>query len=191
MSCELPREYMMKYLDKNINDIENAQLKHHLKECESCSEVFKSFNEVFCLLENDIIEPPQDLEVQIMGKINELELIRRKRNNRFLAGIYGFTTAVFIALSIMIGAYLNQMTFIEVLNEIGNAFGSSSMSILGLYSHIMNAYEVFTGIIGILFQVSILLIKSYYYIFIALFIMFLVIQKMFFNLVKEGGGHLR
>lgn len=182
MNCKLSDEYMMKYFDGELNDIENAQLRQHMKTCKRCSQEFGGLDEIVKMLETDsLIEPPEDFEMKVMEKISTLEVSRSKATSRGLVLLYNFTTLVSVVLLLVFVAGLKE------INLFG-AFSSFSDFTAGIYAFATDAFNMVWGIVKAFIQVAVILVKTYYYVFITLLALLLAVQKTFFILVKQDGG---
>jgi hypothetical protein len=99
MNCQISEEYMMRYFDKDINDIEQAQLKQHLKSCKTCNESFENLSKVLKIVEEEgSVEPPENFEACIMEKISAAGSLHKRRVERILFAIYWLAT---VALGIL------------------------------------------------------------------------------------------
>lgn len=186
MSCQNCSEAMMRFFDGNLNDIETAQMKQHLKTCQKCSDEFESLNSILCVLETDsIIEPPQDFEEQVMAKINGLEP-ESKKNFRVL--VYGIPIVLVISLSMLITArFMGGMAFDAVEQLVGSS--TPLADFLTTMFNIVNAlYTVLSELVNVVLQVSLVLIKTYYYLIIMLASMLFAIQWMLVMLVRQNHG---
>lgn len=186
MKCELYSGFMMKYFDGDLNDIQSAQLKQHLKSCKKCGEEFNSLSEVFNILETEcIIEPPEDFEARVMEKLNLLETESKERTGRGLVFLYNFATAFSIILLIAFVANLKDISAFEFISRAGEYLGSFTSFFSALTGILSDVYNFAAEIFGVLFQVGITLVKNYYYVFITLLAMLLAVQKVFFVLVEQ------
>lgn len=184
MNCKLSDEYMMKYFDRQLNDIELAQMKQHLKTCKRCGEGFGELDGIVSLLETEsMVEPPEDFEIQVMNKINSYENSRRRSTSKLLVFLYNFTTAVAVALLLI---FVVQLKEVDI--RIGQYFTSFSGFTEGLYSFATEAFGIVSGVVRAFVQVAVILIRNYYYILITLAALLLAVQKTFFILVKQDGG---
>lgn len=189
MNCKLSSEYIMKYFDKDVNDIETAHMKQHFKTCKKCSMEFEELSSIFGALENDsIIEPPQDFELNVMEKVNTVELVRKKRNDRFLIALYSLVSAFILLVAMTFNSLFGGLSVFAVIGRLGENFSLLSSSLLILYELIVRIYSIFSEVIGALLQVSVLLIKTYYYVLALLLGMLLIVQRMFMTLVRQNNG---
>jgi len=189
MNCKSSNEYMMKYLDGNLNDIEHAQMKQHLKGCKACSDEFKDLDEIFSFLETtSIVEPPEDFEVNVMKKVNRLEAERKRKTSMGLVFLYHFTAVISFVLLIVFAIGLKEVSIIKVVEQVSGYFTSFSSMLSALYNAAEQIYNVASDIVSVLIQVTVAIFKTYYYVFITLLAMLLAVQKVFLILVKQDGG---
>ena len=184
MKCNESRDYMMKFFDKNINDIEEAQLKQHIKSCTKCSEEFLSLKEIFSEIEQDsAIEPPEDFELQVMSRIEKEAVIYTKAagGNAFVYDI--LLVAVSFIFVILFGGILYE----AVKHPL--AFLQNVQIATGLAKEFFSAAVTMAKGMGIaLMGVTASIYKTYYYLYILLGILLLVIQGVFIRMVREGNG---
>jgi hypothetical protein len=192
MNCNISDDYIMKHFDGNINDIESAQLKQHLKTCTKCNESFKSMEEIVGLLENDnVIEPPKDFEEKVMAKVTSLELVRKKESDRVTTIMYVITTAILIAMSLILVARVEEINIPDIFIKISDSFSSISGTAETFKGLVSNLFTLIKGVTEALLQITFIIIKAYYYIFIAIGMMLFIGQKMFMNIVKHENGGAR
>ena len=188
MNCSESNDYMMRYFDGNQNDIENAQLKQHLKSCNRCSEYLDSLKEIFCVIETDnAIEPPPDFEINIMKRIDALELTRKKRADGILIFIYSFVTVILTAVAVAFMARINGINLFDLFNTTEDVFSSFPDTIFTLYSILSAAYNILTRIAQALIQVVSILSSTYYFMIAMLLILFVMLPRVFTGLAKQGG----
>ncbi len=114
MNCQISEEYMMRYFDKDINDIEQAQLKQHIKSCKTCNESFENLSKVLKMVEEEgSVEPPENFEACIMEKLSAVENLHKRRVERILFAIYWLAT---VALGVLM--------FVVILNVRGELLKS-------------------------------------------------------------------
>lgn len=186
MNCRQAQDFTMKYFDGDLNDIENAQLKQHLKVCKNCCSDFKNMSEVMEFLKIREIEPPQDFEASVMEKVYSLEVVRKKRTDAVLTVLYSVTGMLLLLLGLIISVNLNGLTIFEAAEQFGNSLSSWSGFVFVLYNIFKVFYNMVSDVMGIFLQVVIALTKTYYYVFLSLLLMLFVIQKMYMNLIKQG-----
>jgi len=184
MKCNVSQNYMMKFFDKEINDIEEAQLKQHLKTCTNCSKEFFSLKDIFADIEQDSeIEPPRDFELQVMSRIENETTMYRKNSEESAFVVNTLLVAVSFIFVILFGGILweamrtpiNLIQFVQSIVEFSKDFFSAAIS-MG------------RGIIIAIVSVTASLYKTYYYAYIVLGILLLVIQRIFIRMVREGNG---
>jgi len=190
MNCRLSEEYMMRYFDGGLNDIEIAQMKQHLKSCSKCSKEYEELNGIIDILETDgIIEPPEDFELQVMQKVKTLESEKRSRNSRWMVYLYNLTALVCAVLLLALVISFREVDAIRIAERIGEYFGSFTGFTDAVVHILKDGYDIAEKVVRALFRVAAALFKTYYYIFITLLALLLAVQKTFFTLVKQGGGN--
>lgn len=184
MKCIDSQNYMMKFFDREINDIEEAQLKQHLKTCTNCTKEFLSLKEIFADIEQDSeIEPPEDFELQVMNKIENETAIYRKTSDENIFVFNILVVAVSFIFVILFGGMLwealrtpiNLMQCAQSIVEYSKVLFSAAIS-MG------------RGIIIAIIGVTASIYKTYYYAYIVLGILLLVIQGIFIRMVRESNG---
>lgn len=183
MKCNEAQDYMMKYFDKNINDIEEAQLRQHMKYCTKCSEEFLSLKEIFTDIEQDsVIEPPEDFELQVMSRI-EKEAVKytKPKENAYVYNV--LLVAVSFIFVIIFGGILY-----EAVNQPLELFQKVQIAIDLAREFFSDAFTMAKGIGIAAMSVTASIYKTYYYAYILLGILLLVIQGVFIRMVREGNG---
>ena len=108
MNCQEALELLYDYIDKEVSDIDEKQIKEHLSECKECFDMFRLENNV-----NDFIEAklkndnPQislgNLKSRIITKMDEIDCQSdSKENKRF--NLTAISLAAAASLIILIGA---------------------------------------------------------------------------------------
>lgn len=184
MKCNDSQNFMMKFFDREINDIEEAQLKQHLKTCTNCTKEFSGLKEIFADVElvSDI-EPPKDFEFQVMSRIeNEIEMYKKpSEESTFVYNI--LLVAVSLIFVILFGGILweafrtpvQSIQAVQAIIELSKDFFSTAIS-MG------------KGMVIVVVGVTASIYKTYYYAYIVLGILLLVIQRIFIRVVREGNG---
>lgn len=188
MNCEMANNYMMKYFDGEINEIDDAQFKLHLKSCEKCRQEFDCMAEIFATLEgSSTLEPPENFEASVMEKVNAFEKKRMEKKTRLLVLLYNATAVI---------AMLSLMTFvadirpegiaraIESLKDYMGSFNSVTSAVFGV---VVGIFNLIGGVLFTLLQVFLSIIKTYYYVFVAMIVLLLAIQRLYsFVAVHDG-----
>lgn len=184
MKCSESQNHMMKFFDKEINDIEEAQFRQHLKTCTKCSEEFFSMRDIFADLEQETaIEPPEDFELQVMNRIEKEVVLYKKPgdDSKFAYNILLVAMSlVFVSLfgGILWEALKNPLILIQniqMVSDLAKEFFSSAVTML-------------KGMSIAVVAVTASVYKTYYYAYILLGILLLVIQRAFFKMIKDGNG---
>lgn len=186
MTCNNAQTLMMKYFDKNINDIEEAQLKQHIKTCNNCTQEFTSLKDIFDLVEADNCEkilPPADFEVQVMSRIKKEVPLYSKYNgdNSYVYNILAI--ALSFVFFILLGGLLLEVTksplnFIVMIQD----FFSTAIQYISL---IFNAFK---GIVIATVAVAVSAYQNYYYVYIVLAILLFVIQRIYVYIISDNNG---
>lgn len=179
MSCELINDLMMKHFDGEINDIEEAQLKQHMKTCRKCNEEFNCMSEVFLSLETtSTVAPPEDFEARVMEKVNALENTRKEKSSKMLVLFYNLGTAISILLLMIFVADLKHVSIGSIMDQVTTYFGSFSSianAVLGIFADL---YHLIAGVLGVILAACVSVAKTYYYVFVVLLALLLAIQKL-------------
>lgn len=188
MNCEMSKNYIMKYFDGEINDMEEVQFKQHLKSCRSCSDEFNCMESIFTSLEEQTdIKPPSNFEAMVMDKVGVIEKQRSEKNSKRLVLIYNAATLLSIILLLIFVADLKQISVFSAFEKIGeyfNSFSSATAAVLGVVHDIL---RLIGGALMVVLDVAFSIVKSYYYVFLALIVMLLVIQRLL-NYVGTQSG---
>jgi len=186
MNCKVSEDCMMRYFDGALNDIEAAQFKQHLKSCEKCNEGFESMNSILGSLIDDIIEPPEDFEEQVMKKVNLLEVERKKKSAKFIAFLYSIGALILITLTAFLISDLRGS--ISSVGDVGGSINSVSDLLTSIFGAAETIFNVIINIISDFLQVVFVVIKAYYYVFIMLAAVLFAIEWMFVSLVRRNNG---
>lgn len=184
MNCNESQNYMMKYFDRDLNDIEEAQLKQHIKSCRICSEEFSNLKQIFTEIEQDPeIEPPEDFELQVMDRIEKETFMyqKQKDDNTFVYNI--LLVAVSMIFVIVFGSILW-----EGLNKPMGLIQQSHLTFGMVKDFLSAAISMVRGIAIAVVGVTASIYKTYYYAYILLGILLLVSQGLFIRMFKEGNG---
>ena len=192
MNCQTSNDYIMKYFDGEINDIEEAQFRQHMKTCTKCSEEFSCMSEIFGSLEAaNTVEPPEGFEASVMEKVEKVELARKDKNSRMLVLLYNAATVVSIILLMIFVADLKQVSVFNAFEKIGQYFGSFTSAAAAVFGVVGDIISLLTGVIGVILDVAVSIVKSYYYIFMTLIGLLLAIQKLYAYVAAQDGREAR
>ena len=188
MNCEMSKSYIMKYFDGEGNDIEEVQFRQHLKSCKNCSDEFRSMEAIFSALgaQTDI-EPPANFEAMVMDKVGIIEKQRKEKNSRWLVLIYNAATMLSIILLLIFVADLKQVSVLNAFEKIGEYFSSFSSATAAVIGVIRDILRLVGGALLTVIDVAFSIVKSYYYVFLALILILLAIQRLL-NYVGTQGG---
>lgn len=184
MNCNAHRESMMRFFDGDLDDISRAQLKQHLKTCKECCQEFENLSSILACLEKDNgIEPPLNFEEEVMTKIQALEAIK-KRNIRIL--MYAIPILIAISISMLTTAKLmGGFAFDILVDSIGDYIGVAGIA-TKVYNTIEVLFKLSSGVASGIYEVSIAIVRTYYYIFVMLATMLFAIEWMLVALVKQS-----
>lgn len=83
MKCETIRNMISSYIDKDLNDIEKAELEKHLTECKECREEYESLLDIIAVCGNlEEVELPQSFRTELHQR-----LLEEKKKKNFFGGI--------------------------------------------------------------------------------------------------------
>ncbi|PYG85698.1 osteopetrosis-associated transmembrane protein 1 precursor [Ruminiclostridium sufflavum DSM 19573] len=184
MRCEDFRNHIMKFFDKELNDIEEAQLKQHLKICKNCSDEFNKLKEVIDFVEQDSeIEPPEDFELQVMSRIeNEVKIYKNhSENNTFVFDI------LLISVTLIFVIFFGGLLF-EGMKEPINFIQVSRFVADNIKDFIAAAISMGRAILIAVMSVTASIYKTYYFGYIILGILLFVTQGVFFKMVRQSNG---
>jgi len=107
MDCEVVRNLMSSYIDKDINEIDRIEFEEHLKNCTVCMEEYNLLlSTVTYCNQLEEIELPETFHQELMEKINELGNDKYKYNKNFfrrnwswMAGVAAVFVVAVIGLS--------------------------------------------------------------------------------------------
>lgn len=111
MDCEVVRNLMSSYIDKDINEIDRIEFEEHLKNCTVCMEEYNLLlSTVTYCNQLEEIELPETFHQELMGKIKELGNDRNRykknffrRNWSWMAGVAAVFVVAAIGLSSLKG----------------------------------------------------------------------------------------
>ncbi len=183
MKCVDSQNFIMKFFDRELNDIEEAQLKQHLKICKNCSEEFTSLKEIFDIVEQDSgIEPPEGFELQVMNRIEqEAKNYKKPSDNMFVYNI--LLVSISLVFVIFIAGTLWEIfkTPIDIIQILNGFVGFSK-------DFIVSAISMLRGIVIAILSIAASLYKTYYFEYIVLGFLLLVTQGVFLKMVRQSNG---
>lgn len=189
MNCNLSKDQMMKYFDGELNDLEEAQFRQHLKSCKSCNEEFNCMENIFASLEKQPdIEPPSDFEAMVMEKVNVIEKNKNEKNSRWIVLIYNAATLLSIILLLVFVADLKQVSVFSAFEQIAEYFKSFSSATSAVLGVVHDIFDVLGGALWVVCDVAVSIFKSYYYVFLVLTVLLFAIQRLLNYIGKQSGG---
>lgn len=181
MNCQISQEYMMRYFDKEINDIEQAQLRQHLKSCNTCSESFESLSNVLKMVEAEgSVEPPEDFEACIMKKLSTNETLHKRRVERILFAIYWLAT---VALGILMFVVILNVRE-ELLKSLQPTADSSGVMTV-LYFIVQKFYGALDLLMSGFEKIRSVFSSMYIYLAAALTVAYLITKPSIFKLKNK------
>lgn len=179
MNCETANELMMKYLDHEINDIEEAQLLQHLKSCKACSEEFRCMKEAFALLGSaEEIEPPEDFEIKVMERISALEAPGKQLYQLLPAVLYNVAAVVSIALLLIFVFDIRNVDFAGIIKGAAGYLKLFTVTAGAMLGVVWDLLEVAGSITKSLFEVLSTVFEAYYPMIIAALGILAAIQRL-------------
>mgnify|MGYP000889325232 CR=1 FL=1 len=179
MNCETSRDLIIKYFDGELSDVEEAQLKQHFKSCQSCREEFDTTKEIMNELEMQVgIEPPSDFEAKVMKKVDEIAAKRKERSERILVLLYNAATLLSIVLLLVFVADMKQVSLSAAFEKLQVYFNSFSTVTSAIFGVVQDIFGILGSALKVVFEVAFSIVKTYYYVFIALIMLFFAIQRL-------------
>lgn len=182
MNCQESYDYMMKYFDGDMNDIEQAQFRQHLKACKSCSENFESMSEIFGILKEESgVEPPLNFEAGVMQRLEAVEEARRRRTERILFAIYSLATAI-----------LGVLTFVFIIDLKDSALeylasASAHSGVVNVIYFIVDKFYYLTDLaINAFKQLGIIASSVYYYLIAAFAVAYFITRPELYGGKRRG-----
>ncbi len=149
MNCDQSNDFMMKYLDGELNDKEHAELIHHINKCSICCTEFQAYSSIAKSLEEDKgVEPPEDFEIKVMSKINLMEDHIKIRKEKRLVFICFLSSVILTCGMIACAVFLRDYVL-----EIMQYFGIPEVI----------TYTIYAGLSKINYAVEMLVRIAYYF----------------------------
>ncbi len=189
MNCETSKNYLMKYFDGELSESEKIQFTEHLEECSECNAEFNCMKAIFTTLDTKAeIEPPADFEAKVMDKVAIIEKERREKSSKTIVWLYNGAMALSIVLLLIFVADLKQVSVFGAFEKLGEYFNSFSSATAAVVGVVRDLFELLANALLAVVEVAFSIVKSYYYVFFALFGMLFVIQKLLHYVGTHGGG---
>jgi hypothetical protein len=183
---------MMKYFDKQTNDLETAYMYKHIKTCSKCREEFENLSEILsCIESRTDVEPPVDFEAQVLSRIKQLKEQTAVKGEKLLIFLYGLTTVILLIVAAGMVSTLKEISFINILKDVNNVKAISDNGILSpdyIYNTSIKFYEFAKGSLKFLYELTTMVMRSYSYIFVLSLAVLMMLQKLFFNLLGQASG---
>lgn len=188
MNCETTKDYIMKYFDGELSNIEEAQFRQHLKTCPDCGNEFHCMETIFTALEAKVeLEPPADFETRVMDRVESIEKERREKSSKRIVWLYNASTLLSIILLLIFVADLKQVSILSAFDKIAGYFGSFSSAATAVAGVVKDLFGLISNALMVVADVAFSIIKSYYYVFLALIIIVLAIQRLLHFVGTYGG----
>lgn len=176
MSCQLINDYMMQYFDKELNDINKAKMKQHIKTCVKCRTQFNDLSMIFNTLESsESIEPPDDFEAQVMKKIASYKASKKERNSNIAALLYNI--AITLAIILLTAFVTNFSSFISF----SGVFLSVSETIWDIFRFVSSMFNTFV-------EINNAFLDEYYQTFAAFLLLLFALQQTLVMIRRNGRG---
>lgn len=154
MQCSEISELMMKYLDKDISELELIALEKHNISCKSCNHEFNALKKAVGLVETlPDVEPPYAFEMKVMRKIGA-ETYKRNTAN-LLVGIGGLFSFAYYMLLFVIIPYVQNTGILD------NLFGYGSYGLEMFMGYLTNILVYIPIAIENLIKLRNILIRDY------------------------------
>ncbi len=189
MNCKLAEEYIMKFFDSELNDVENSYLKQHLEICERCRREFDTMKEIFdSLSQTMVVEPPEDFEKKVMARINSMEMTDRRIAENSFAFLYAGIALMVLTASVTVYEFLRYVDISQLVMRFETVSGFMSM----LFGAIRNFIVLVSGIQKGLYHAAVAVADSFYHVFsISAGILLIVYGVFTSRRVKANNGGAR
>jgi predicted anti-sigma-YlaC factor YlaD len=180
---------MMKYFDGEPNEAEELQFRQHLHSCCSCKDEFHQLEAIFTALGTKTeLEPPDNFEAMVMDKVAIIEKEREERKARRIVWLYNSTILLSIALMLFFVVDMKHVNIVSAFEKIGEYFTSFSSVTAAVIGVVRDLFVLLGNALLVLVDVAVSIVKSYYYVFLALTLMIVLIQRA---LHYVGGTYAR
>jgi len=178
LNCD-GNKYIMKYFDGELSEADEEQFRRHLQNCGKCTEEFRCMETIFTALgENEEIEPPANFEAVVMDKVTAFEEKRREKRSKLIVLLYNGATLLSIILLLVFVADLKQVNVLYAFEQVGRYFNSFSNATTAVFGVVRDLFGLIGDAILVVINVIFSVVKSYYYVFLALILVLLVIQRL-------------
>jgi len=138
--CDKYNDAMMKYMDGNLDNAEEAKLRQHMDACTDCAEDFAAYSDILQGFDNmEIVEAPADFAPAVMAQVSSLNLYAPKVSAR----VKILDKLVFVPFVLL---------FIAAFGTVALAFFANPISIwlyeAGFYSLSTTAETISAGILS-------------------------------------------
>jgi len=185
MNCSQFSDYIMRYLDGELDDSEYSQLIHHINKCSVCCEEFQQYSSIFKTLEKDkSIEPPENFEVEVMNKVRLIDEAAKKRKEKRIVLLY-LLFSIILSMGIVICSVVFKDFILEFMKYVGIPT-EISYSVYGIFRNL--EYTIKTLVrIGYCFNS---MLGDIYYMFIGLFVIAAISRVYNTREIKNEDMHI-
>jgi predicted anti-sigma-YlaC factor YlaD len=185
MNCNTCKEYIMKYFDGEKAIAQDEQFKKHLDACQECRDEFNCMETIFSSIEEQTAaEPPENFEAMVMEKVNLYEKQRSKRNSTLIVLAYNAATLLSIVLLLVYVADIKNFDFSAAFDQIRNYMSSFSSATEAVFGVVGDISRLLGNAILTVVKAAFTVVRSYYYVFLALITMLFAIEKLFAYVCK-------
>lgn len=179
MNCEKSKNYMMKYFDGEPNEADELQFRQHLQACDSCKDEYDQLEAIFTALGTKAeVEPPDNFEAMVMDKVAIIEKERKERKAKRIVWLYNGTIILSIILLLFYVADLKHVNVVSAFEKIGEYFTSFSSVTSAVIGVVGDLFALLGNALLVVVDVAVSIVKSYYYVFLALALMIILVQRL-------------
>ncbi|MCG8502453.1 MAG: hypothetical protein MJB12_18880 [Firmicutes bacterium] len=178
MKCSEANEWMMKYFDGEINDLNLYRLKQHMKSCSVCSMQHRTMSEIIeCMGEQPLLEPPEDFEDCVMNAVHKDAAFRKhflKTPLKVMLALLGSALLIMtvwtllilqsVPLLELIGTMIRNGLSVNLFNSILEVFQNGYKTVVIIGDSILNVYYI--------------LLKNYYDVMFSMVALLIIVYMM-------------
>lgn len=114
MDCKTSTDLMINYIEKNLDQRQQADLLEHVSNCEECGNEFQLFLELNDMFEElELFEPSSNFEEKIMDSIDHSLYLEKPIKRRIVQPVF---ISITIYISILLGvSFGRESTFMQWL----------------------------------------------------------------------------
>lgn len=101
-NCEYYQELISCLIDGELGAEEERALAQHLRECESCRALHEAFAAVSAAVEEDMVDAPESISINVMARLRRDEIVRknRKKASKRLKGFIAAAACLVLILGV-------------------------------------------------------------------------------------------